>query len=409
MFDHLNGLRVVEGASFIAGPSCALHLRQMGAEVIRFDMIGGGPDFRRWPVAPDGQSLYWQGLNKGKKSIAIDLTKPEGRDIAVALITAPGPGSGLFVTNYPAEGFLSHEKLLIRRPDLITLRVMGWPDGRNAVDYTVNAAVGVPLMTGPAGLPADEPVNSVLPAWDLLAGAYGAFALLAAERRRRDSGVGGEIRVALSDVATGALGMLGQVAEVMQEGDRPRGGNALFGAFGRDFRTSDGKTVMIVAITARQWTGLVKALSIGEAVDCLEKETGASFSRDEGERYRHRDRLFPIVEAAVGAAPLSTLAPSFDREGVCWEPYRTLGDAVASDPRIIQDSELFARVVHPGGHAYPTAGALARLPGSSRQNPDPAPRLGEHTDQILAEVLGLASHEIGRLVDSGIVGVAHDA
>src|SRR5262249_29678276 len=73
MPDVLAGLRVVEAASFIAGPSCSLHLAQLGAEVIRIDQIGGGPDRRRWPSTPEGDSLYWEGINKGKKSIAIDL------------------------------------------------------------------------------------------------------------------------------------------------------------------------------------------------------------------------------------------------------------------------------------------------------------------------------------------------
>ena len=123
MYELLRGLRVVEGASFIAGPSCGLHLAQMGADVIRFDQIGGGPDFRRWPLAPNGTSLYWEGLNKGKKSIAIDLGRPEGRELAVALATAPGDDGGVFLTNFPVGGFLSHEALCAKRADLITLRV----------------------------------------------------------------------------------------------------------------------------------------------------------------------------------------------------------------------------------------------------------------------------------------------
>ena len=107
MYKLLQGLRVVEGASFIAAPSCGLHLLQMGAEVIRFDNIGGGPDFRRWPLSDSGASLYWEGLNKGKKSVAIDLSKPEGRELAVRLATAPGESAGIFLTNYPAAGFLA--------------------------------------------------------------------------------------------------------------------------------------------------------------------------------------------------------------------------------------------------------------------------------------------------------------
>ncbi len=262
MFNVLSGLRVIEGASFIAAPSCCLHLAQLGAEVIRFDTIGGGPDFGRWPVAPNGASLYWEGLNKGKKSIAIDLTRPEGRNLATQLITAPGPSSGLFVTNFPADGFLAHDKLAAKRADLITVRVMGWADGATALDYTVNAAAGYPLMTGPVD--DDKPVNHVLPAWDLLTGAYAAFALMAAERHRGLTGAGQEVRVPLGDIAIATVGNLGQMAEVLIGGqDRPRVGNDLFGAFGRDFRTADGSSIMLVAITPRQWSGLLTSLGIG--------------------------------------------------------------------------------------------------------------------------------------------------
>src|SRR5207249_1837800 len=137
----------------------------------------------------------------------------------------------LFVTTFPPHGFHSHAKLAALRPDIITLRIMGWSDGAPAVDYTVNAAVGIPMMTGPPSL-GDAPVNSVLPTWDLLAGAYGAFTLMAAERARRATGTGAEIRLPLGDLAAATLGDLGQLAEVLLSGaDRPRIGNDLFGAF----------------------------------------------------------------------------------------------------------------------------------------------------------------------------------
>jgi 2-methylfumaryl-CoA isomerase len=252
MYRLLEGLRVVEGAAFVAGPSCGLHLSQLGADVIRFDSMHGGPDAGRWPLAQNGASYYWDGLNKGKRSIAVNLDRPEGRQLAQRLATS---GDGLLVTNYPAEGFLSYEALAASRPDLICLRIMGWANGTPAVDYTINAAVGVPYMTGHPDDP--RPVNHVLPAWDLMAGAYAAFALLAAERQRRESGRGREIRLALSDLAAATLGNLGQVAEVIATGqDRPRGGNDLYGAFGRDFTCAGGERLMIVAITPRQWSGL---------------------------------------------------------------------------------------------------------------------------------------------------------
>ena len=405
MYQVLHGMRVIECASFIAAPSCSLHLLQMGAQVIRIDPVGGGPDFHRWPLAPGGASLYWEGLNKGKQSIAVDFASPQGRELVAQLVCAPGDNGGLFVTNFPAEGFLSHERLKQGRADLITTRIMGWADGAPAVDYTVNAAVGVPYMTGPPGNPgADkEPVNHVLPAWDLLAGAYAAFALLAAERHRQQTGQGQEVRVPLSDIAIASLGHLGQIAEVQGGGDRPKMGNTLFGAFGRDFKTSDGKRLMVVAITPRQWSGLLKALELSDAVAGIEAALGVSFAKDEGLRFQHQGMLTPLVEAAIARRASSQLGPVFDANGVCWGPYHTLKAALTEEPRLVSGNRLFSPVTHPSGQTYPTPGAAATFAQSERRDATRAPRLGEHTDQVLSDILGLSAAQIGRLHDGGLV------
>ncbi len=406
MYPLLTDLQVVEGASFIAAPSCGLHLLQMGAEVVRFDNIGGGLDYRRWPLSDGGASFYWEGLNKGKKSVALDLTRPEGRELAVRLATAPGPGRGLFVTNYPVDGFLAHERLAALREDLVSVRVMGWADGSTALDYTVNAGVGYPLMTGPAEM-GDAPVNHVLPAWDLIAGSHAAMAMLAAVRFREATGQGQEIRVPLGDIALATLGHLGQVAEVLaSDADRPRIGNDLFGAWGRDFVTADGRRLMIVAITARQWRGLVKALELGDAMAALEAELGVDLAPDEGVRFRHRARLNPLVADAIAARTAGELAPLFDANGVCWEPYRTVREAVRE--RVAGARELFVDVTHPSGHRYPTPGPSTAMPGLACEAPGRAPRLGEHTDEVLSRLLGLPDHEIGRLHDAGLVAGAAD-
>ena len=407
MYQLLHGLRVVECASFIAAPSCTLHMQQFGAEVIRIDSIGGGPDFKRWPLSPQGGSFYWEGLNKGKRSIAIDLSKPRGRALAVDLITAAGQGGGMFVTNFPKDGFLAHAMLRKLRPDLITVRVAGWGDGTSALDYTVNAAIGVPYMTGPAESP-DQTVNHVLPAWDLLTGAYAAFAALAAERHRRLTGQGQEVTLPLSDMALASLGHMGQIAEVLTGGDRPRMGNALYGAFGRDFATRDGERVMVVAITAKQWSGLLEALQLQGAMAELEKALKVSFARDEGIRFTHRDMLFPIFERAIGANTLSELQGRFDPHGVCWGPYRTLRRGLEEDPHLSLERPLFNLLEHPSGHRYPAPGAAASLEGVQRAPVLRAPHLGEHTEQVLSELLSLSSAQIGALHDAGIVASASD-
>jgi 2-methylfumaryl-CoA isomerase len=401
MFGVLNGMRVIEGASFVAAPSCALYLAQLGAEVIRFDMIGGGPDRYRWPIEPGGASLYWEGLNKGKKSIAIDLSQPDGRELAAQLVTASGSGAGLFVTNFPADGFLSHQRLASRRADLITLRVMGWPSGETALDYTVNAAIGFPLMTGTPD--AVSPTNHVLPAWDLVTGAYGAFALLAAERHRRKTGHGQEVRVPLSDIAIATIGSLGQIAEVsINDTDRPRLGNDLYGAFGRDFRCADGRFVMIVAITTRQWSDLVKSLNLEAEIAQLEQSVGVSFSVDETMRFKHRDALFSLVQSRVERLTLAELENHFSGTGVCWDRYQSVLDAVKNDPRLT-DNPLLSTVRQPSGLSYKVPGAPAQFSALPRVAAVRAPQLGEHTNEILSTVLGLGESQIARLHDSRVV------
>lgn len=405
MYDLLNGFKIVEGASFIAAPLCGLTLSQLGADVIRFDPIGGGPDFNRWPLAPSGRSFYWEGLNKGKRSIAIDLARPEGREIAEALATLPGPHAGLFVTNYPAGSFLSYQALSSKRRDLIVIRITGSSDGRNALDYTVNCAAGYPAMTGPADV--GRPVNHVLPAWDIAAGLTAAVSLLAAAHSRMATHLGREIQVPLSNVAFGALSALGNIAEVITSGrDRPRYGNALYGSFGRDFCTADGARVMIVAVTRRQWLGLIRALDIEVQIDEIQVRTKADFEKDEGARFIHRDQLFPVIQECVRSYNLTDLADVFDRNGVCWGQYRTVHEAVNADPRASDLNPMFEYVTQPSGEAYIAAGFPGVLSDLDRLTLRPAPHLGDHTDEILATELGLSASQIGHLHDRKIVAAS---
>ena len=107
----LEGLRIVEGSAFVAAPLCGMTLAQQGADVIRFDPLQGGLDAHRWPLTATGRSLYWVGLNKGKRSLAVDTRSPEGQELIVSLITQSGEGAGIFLTNFPASGWLGYESL----------------------------------------------------------------------------------------------------------------------------------------------------------------------------------------------------------------------------------------------------------------------------------------------------------
>ena len=258
-------------------------------------------------------------------------------------------------------------------------------------------------MTGPADDP--RPVNHVLPAWDLLTGAYAAFCMVSAERSRRATGQGCEVRLPLSDIAIASLANLGQVGEVLTTGaDRARMGNDLYGAFGRDFVTLDGRRLMIVAITARQWTGLIAVLGLEGPVAALEAELGLSLAADEGARFQHRDRLNPMLEAAIAMRSADDLTPAFESRGVCWGPYQTLKQAVDTDPYFNAANPILTEIDHPSGRRYMAPGFPGSVPDHDRKPPVAAPRLGHDTDEVLAEVLGLSSAEIARLHDAGLAG-----
>ena len=182
----LKGLRVFEASAFVAAPLGGMTLAQLGAEVIRIDPIAGGLDYKRWPISSNNASLFWCGLNKSKKSVAIDLTSIEGRELVTALITAPGPDAGLLLTNFPPRGFLDYDVLQKRRPDLIQLTISGDRNGGSAVDYTINPRLGIPFLNG--GGEDTEVWNHVLPAWDLVTGNMAVIGILAAERLRRQTG-----------------------------------------------------------------------------------------------------------------------------------------------------------------------------------------------------------------------------
>ncbi|HEX2262663.1 MAG TPA: CoA transferase, partial [Pseudonocardiaceae bacterium] len=306
----LAGMRVVEGSAFVAAPLGGMTLAQLGADVIRFDPIGGGLDATRWPVTADGKSLFWAGLNKGKRSIAVDLRSPLGKELLTDLITAPGDEAGLFLTNFPAAGWLDFNKLTSRRPDLIMVNIVGNPDGSSAVDYTVNPATGFPWATGPSNL--SDPFNHLLPAWDAITGTLAATGLLAAERKRRVDGIGQFVRLALADVAFAMVGHLGKIAEVqINKHERPKYGNYLYGAFGRDFVTKDGKRVMVVGLTARQWRSLVAAVGIADACVQVEKLLEVDLGK-EGDRFTARHVIGALVEPWVSSRTLSEVRKIFD-------------------------------------------------------------------------------------------------
>jgi 2-methylfumaryl-CoA isomerase len=393
----LDGLRVIEGSAFVAAPLGGMTLAQNGADVIRFDQVGGGLDFNRWPLAVDGQSLFWAGLNKGKRSIAVDLRSDEGRELAVALIAE----TGVFLTNFSIRGWLDFEALRARREDVIVVALTGNHDGTGELDYTVNPATGFPWITGPREHA--DPVNHVLPAWDIALGTLAAFGILAAERHRSITGAGQLVRLALSDVAFSMVGNLGRLAQARLDAEEQvKDGNYLYGAFGHDFETRDGRRVMVTALTDRQWIALRDVTQLAAGLDELERSSGHDLGTQTG-RFSAREAIAVLLRPWFASRDLSAVRELFEGTGVSWGPYQTFRQLVEEDPRCSPANTLFEEVEHPGVGRYAMPGSPLWFDAVDRAPVRRSPILGEHTDEILADLLGLSATEIGRLHDAGTV------
>ncbi|NMH95944.1 CoA transferase [Pseudonocardia acidicola] len=395
-------MRVVEVSSFVAAPLGGMTLAQLGAEVIRVDPLGGAPDHHRWPLAPSGTSLYWAGLNKGKKSVSVDFRSSEGQALVTRLVAESGPDGGIVLTNAVGRGWLGFDALVAHRPDLIHVQIEGHHDGTPAVDYTVNAAVGFPMVTGPEGHA--DPVNHVLPAWDIACGLYSALGILGADRQRRVTGRGQRMSVALYDVALAAAGNLGFLAEAqVNRVVRKRLGNYLYGGFARDFATRDGGRVMVVALTKRHWADLLTATGLVDVVGALEKSLGVDFS-SEDDRFEYREVLAGLLSRWFSRTDLADVKAELTGTSLLWSTYNTFSDLVADagDGRaVIAENPMMHLIDQPGVGRHLAPGIPVALDGTS-QAPARAPVLGEHTDDVLAG-LGLSAEEVAGLHERGVV------
>lgn len=389
----LSGVRIIEISSFVAVPLAGMTLAQLGAEVIRVDPVGGAADYRRWPVTDDGDSIYWAGLNKGKQSVAVDMRSEQGQELIRRLIT----DAGILITNVAGRQWHSYDELAALRRDLIHVEISGRADGSTGVDYTVNAAVGFPMVTGPANL--STPVNHVLPAWDVSCGLYAALAVVTAVRARENTGAGARIAIPLENVALATAGNLSFLTEVMLGGrDRPRIGNSLYGQYGQNFTSSDGVVFMLVALTGRHFRDLTELTGTTAAVAALGDALGADFT-DEGQRYRHRDALTGLFTLWFTERTAEQITAALSQTSVLWDRYRTFAE-MAADPRVTQNP-LFNTLDQPriGQHLAPG------LPISIDGGYAPAvaaPALGDHTAQVL-QTLGLSGEQIDGLFGSGVV------
>lgn len=393
----LAGVRVVEISSFVAVPLAGMTLGQLGAEVIRVDPVGGAADYRRWPVTEAGDSVYWAGLNKGKRSVAVDMRSPDGQQLVQRLIA----DAGVLITNVAGRQWHSYDTLVAQRADLIHVEVSGRADGGTGVDYTVNAGIGLPLATGPSNLA--SPVNHVLPAWDVACGIYAALAVAAAVRHRDATGEGARIGIPLENVALATAGNLSFLTEVMVNGtSRERIGNSVYGTYGQNFTSSDGVSFMVVALTGRHFRDLTELTGTTKAVAALAEALGADLT-DEGERYRHRDALTGLFTVWFCGHTADEIVAALSQTSVLWERYRSFAE-VADDAKVT-DNPLFSRLDQPRIGEYLAPGLPMSIAGRYPAAVA-APALGDDTAAVLSDWLGMPADEVDRLTESGTVATS---
>ncbi len=371
-------MRVVEISAFVAAPLAGMTLAQLGAEVIRIDPIGGNIDYHRWPVTPEGDSIYWRSLNRGKRSVELDLRSAEGQQSATDIIAS----SGAVLTNLPAHGWLDYDRLRQRREDLIMLRLLGNSDGSPAVDYTVNAASGFPSVTGTD----DAPVNNVVPTWDVTAGLYIATGMLSAELSRRETGRGQEITLALSDVMLATVGNLGYIAEVSLTGaSRGSIGNAVYGAYGQSFRTGDGRSLMVVAISNSQWRRLGEATGLSDKLAMIGPMLDVDLST-EGGRYEAREAIDAVLRPWFASRTADEAAVTLQEADVLQGKFQNFAELVAKDPRCSVANPLFTEIDQPGLGAIIAPRSPLTFGGTPAPSASPAPELGVDTDDVIGSV-----------------------
>ena len=401
----LAGLRVVELSSYVATPLCGMTLRQFGADVIRIEPLGGAPDRSRLPLSAEGTSLYWSGLNQGKRALAVDMSRREGRDLVRDLICGTGtpgddPSGAIVVANSERYDDLTYAGMVSRRPDLIYGLLTGRRDGGTAIDYTVQASTGFPTLTGPRD--ASAPTNGLVPAWDIAAGLYLTSGILAALRARAETGEGMHLTVALEDVAFSLAGALGYLAEAQLGGiQRGPSGNDVFGTFGRDFVCGDGVRFMVVVLTDKHWRRLLDGTGLSEAMLAVEKAVGADLSK-ESERYRCRDVIAALLGDWFSRHTAAQVVDVLTASRCPHAAYRSFGDLAADEAALLRGHPLFEELTQPGVGRYLAPGGPVRL-GTVQVPPAPAPAVGEHSDQVVAG-LGWEPERIAKLYADGVIG-----
>lgn len=400
----LEGIRVLDLTRVVAGPWCTQTLADLGAEVIKVEKPGSGDDTRRVGpfvgTAAEGDSAFFLGVNRSKKSIAVDVSSAEGQ----TLIRELAAKSDVLVENFKVGDLqrygLDYASLSASHPGLIYCSVTGFgQDGpyaaRPAYDSVLQAMCGLMSTCGhPDGEPGAGPVRAGVPIADIFTGLYAAIAVLAALIQRRADGRGQFIDMAMVDATTAVMGHLALGYLMTGEIPKRQGNNNPITSPSEVFQAQDGYFSMSAG-NQGQFQALLEVL-----------ELPAELAQDPRfvnniERLRHRRELHAVLEAVTLTRPVADWVERLSARTV---PCAAINDMkqLFEDPQV-RHRDLHLQVPHASGRSVPTLRSPLRLPLSPVRYAA-APMLGEHTSAVLRQVLDRTPTEIDRLRQAGVIG-----
>ncbi|HEX2381195.1 MAG TPA: CaiB/BaiF CoA-transferase family protein [Acidimicrobiales bacterium] len=391
----LTGVRVLELGSFIAGPFAGQLLGDYGADVIKVEPPADGDPMRRWGVTRDGDSLWWPTIGRNKRSITLDLRQERGRELAGRLAAQCDVVLENFRPGVLDRWGLDYATLSATNPRLVMTHISGFgqtgPLAGQAGFGSVGEAMGGIRYT--TGNPDRPPSRAGVSLGDALASVFGVVGTLSALVGARSTGVGQEVDVAIYE-AVAAL-MESTMADYELGGVvRTRSGSVLPGvAPSNVYSTSDGADVVIAANADSVFSRLCKAMGDPELADDVR------FARH-GARGENMDEIDRIIGAWSATLPCDELLATLDEHGVPAGRIFTAPDMLRDPQYLARD--MVRRVTSAQGWNVPMTGVVPRFtatPGSIRHA---GPRLGEHTDEVLGELLGLDERDLAQLRAGGV-------
>ncbi|HEX3147220.1 MAG TPA: CaiB/BaiF CoA-transferase family protein [Gemmataceae bacterium] len=397
MHTPLAGLRVLDASRVLAGPFCAQLLGDLGAEVLKLERPGAGDDTRAWgpPFFGAQLSAYYLCANRNKRGFAVDLSMPEGLKLLHDMLERSDVLIENFRTDSAAKMGLAPRELLARHPRLVACSITGFGQtgplkNEPGYDLAIQALSGLMSVTGPTEGP---PSKVGVAMADILTGMYAAVGILAALRARQSSGHGYHIDLALLDCAIAAQINLAQ-AYLLTGQVPPRPGNTHFQIVPYAlFAAADGWVVLNVGNDS-QWQHFCTA---AEA-----RELGADQRyATNPERVRHRDELFPKLNMLFRKWTVREWCARLEKARVPHAPVNDYAAVFANEQVLSRGMKV--KVTDPTGKPVDLLGSPFHWTGAELPLPTFPPKIGEHTEAVLREVLGLDAERVNELRDRGVV------